>query len=205
MHSFNFFSSISQALLDEQFFPEILTYDWNSLNFFKEILVYQYQIVNDFSYFTRPYYVSKLLKELEIYRIISTLKSYQRIRIWKIENFISQKLNFHQIYPRISRSEEYFLKSFKNLLFTHKNLLHDDFYIKNNFYCINFDISKNKDLEKFLYRENYLFFRLLEKYMFPNKKTAIQRSKIRTVTDFTYCMKYYSIRYIVFSNLVYLI
>ena len=198
------FSSIFQALLDEQFFPEILTYDWNSLNFFKEIVVYQYQIINNFPCSIKPYYASKLLKELEIYRIINTLKSYQRIRVWKIENFISQKLNFHQIYPRISKSEEYFLRSFKNLLFTHKNLLHDDFYMR-NFHGNDPDIYRNNHLGKILYRENYLFFRLLEKYILLNRDKAMQRSKIRTLTDFTYCMQYHSIRYVVFSNLVYLI
>jgi hypothetical protein len=34
-------STLYLGFIDEQFYPEILNYDWNSINFFKEIIIYQ--------------------------------------------------------------------------------------------------------------------------------------------------------------------
>ena len=156
-------SSLYQALVDEQFFPEILIFDWNLINFFKEILIYQYQIIKQDSDFSSTNQISKSVKELEIFRITGIFKSYHRNRLWKIENFISQKSKLFRIVPRLSKSEEYFTISFRNLLFSHKSLMHDDFEIKNFDHCFFLDYPNNQ-IEKLMHRENYIFFRLLDVY-----------------------------------------
>ena len=117
-------STLYLGFIDEQFYPEILNYDWNSMSFFKEILVYQSELMVKTHHISSKFrYTSKLLKEMEILRILGILKSYHRIRIWKIENFLVKKINFKKLISSLSRSEEYYSISFKNLIDSFKTLL----------------------------------------------------------------------------------
>ena len=200
MTSWSGLSSLYQGLIDEQFFPELLMFDWNLINFFKELLVYQQQLTAQDTAFSTFNQLSKGLKELEIYRITGIFKTYHRNRLWKIENFISQKSNCHTIFPRISKSEEYFMKSFKNLLFSHKSLLHDDFDMV-NFYSGTCYRDPDKQSAIFFHREHYIFFRLLDKLRSWTKK----KNEIKNSINFTCGMNYHSIKYLIYANLLYLV
>ena len=204
MNSYVASSTFYQSLIDEQFFPEILNYDWNSVAFFKEILIYQYDLVHKTKILAEFDIFSKFLKELEISRILNMLKCYHRTRIWKIENFLSIKSSLKKFTPRLNKSEEYFMISFRNLLLTHQSFLVDDFNIKvlNTIRKIS---NINKEQTTFIKKENFLFFRLFEKSVLKQPLSFYNLYKIELAKNLTFCMKFHSIKYLILSKVLYLV
>ena len=204
MNSYVASSTFYQNLIDEQFFPEILNYDWNSVAFFKEILIYQYDLVHKTKILAEFDIFSKFIKELEISRILNILKCYHRTRIWKIENFLSIKINLKKFTPRLNKSEEYFIISFRNLLLTHQSFLVDDFNNKmlGTIRKIN---NINREDNTFIKKENFLFFRLFKKNVFKQPFSFENLYKIELAKNLTFCMKFHSIRYLILSKALYLV
>lgn len=199
MNKSTILSTLYLGLIDEQFFPEILYYDWNSLNFFKEIITYQNDLVNKVSQILKFTYTSKLLKEVEIFRMLSIFRSYHRNRIWKIENFFSLEFNSKKFISRISKSEEYFSFSYKNLIFSHQNIMLYDFIFKNiNSYRLSF--KKYKTINRKIQKEDFIFFRLFLKKNFEFRFYSNSKFYTKLITDLIFCMKYNSIKHLVFSK-----
>lgn len=197
-------STLYLGFIDEQFYPEILNYDWNSMNFFKEVLVYQSDLIVKTQNISKFNYVSKLIKEMEILRVLRILKSYHRIRIWKIENFLLKEINFKKLISSLSRSEEYYSISFQNLVGNYQNIVFYDFISKDRANS-DFNFSKSKRKELSSKKNLFLFFRLFDKNI-PVYQTNLNHAfYLKLITKLTFCMKYYSIKYLVFSKILCLV
>ena len=162
MRNSTFMSAFYIGLVDEQFYPDILFYDWNSINFFKEIIIYQKFLLKKTSLLSKFDFFSKILKELEVFKILNIIKFYHRNRLWKIENLLSKRVSLEIIFSRLSKSEEFFMISFKNLLFTYQTYSLDDFFI-NTLDSKNWYIKKNGIINYLIQKDIYIFFRLIEK------------------------------------------
>jgi hypothetical protein len=194
-------STFYLCFTNEQIYPEILNYDWNSVNFFKEIIIYQKFLLKKTIFISGSIFISKILKELEILKILNILKFYHRNRLWKIENFVTKGLDLKSLIYKLSRSEEFFAVSFKNLLFTFQNRSYSDFFLR-NFESIIRGFKKNESICYLIQKEIYLFFRLLEK---KNKNCFIsneEESPDKLKTNLIFCMKYCSIKFLICSKTV---
>jgi len=204
MINFAVLSTLYLGLIDEQYYPEILNYDWNSINFFKELIVYQNELINKAKSFSKFNYTAKLLKEIEIFRILGILKSYHRNRIWKLENSLPKTRDLNKIFSRINRSEEYFTISLKSILSSHENFLICDFNYKTvalkNLYWGKVD--ENYSLNQ---HGNFIFFRLFETIRSCFILTLDEIFIIKLLTNLTFCMKYPSITYLIYSKIVCLV
>lgn len=155
-------STFYLGFIDEQFYPEILNYDWNSINFFKEIIIYQKFLLKKINLISGSIFISKILKELEILKILNILKFYHRNRLWKIENFVIKGLDLKSLILNLSRGEEFFAVSFKNLLFTFQNICYNDFFLR-TFETRNRCFTKNDSIGYLIQKEIYLFFSFVRK------------------------------------------
>lgn len=195
-------SSLYLGYIDEQFYPEILSYDWNSVNFFKEILVYQNELIFTTYPILRMNFISIILKELEVTRILGVLKSYHRNRIWKIENFLTKKNKTTNLISKLSKAEEYFTFSYKKLLSSHQSLIFYDFNIKN---LRSSKLDSNKTKLPLMFKEDFLFFHLFEKIK-NHEETLLEKIfNFKLKTNTTFCMKYFSIKYLLFSKVLCLV
>ena len=192
-------STFYLGFIDEQFYPEILNYDWNSVNFFKEIIIYQKFLLKKTDLISGSIFFSKILKEMEILKILNILKFYHINRLWKIENFVTKRLDLKSLNFKLSRAEEFFAVSFKNLLFTFQNICYNDFFLR-TFETRNWSIKKNESIGYLIQKEIYLFFRLLEK---KNKKRLVfneEEYPDKLKTNLIFCMKYCSIKFLICSK-----
>lgn len=196
MRNSTFMSAFYIGLVDEQFYPDILFYDWNSINFFKEIIIYQKFLLKKTSLLSKFDFFSKILKELEVFKILNIIKFYHRNRLWKIENLLSKRVSLEIIFSRLSKSEEFFMISFKNLLFTYQTYSLDDFFI-NTLDSKNWYIKKNGIINYLIQKDIYIFFRLIEKknnmWLMNNK----EKFPDKLITNFIFCMKHCSIKFLI--------
>jgi len=204
MKNITIYSTLYLGLIDEQYYPEVLNYDWNSINFFKELVMYQNNLINITKKIFRFNYTSKLLKELELLRILGILKSYHRNRIWKLENFLDKTYNLNKLIARINRSEEYFLLSLRSVLISHRNYLINDFNFRLPIYKKT-SINKINENHKLIRHGGFLFFRL-----FATVKSCFITSIdtmfiIKLITNLTFCMNYHSLTYLIYSKILCLV
>ena len=73
-------------LLNELNAPELLSYNYEMVYFFKELLNYQKILISIRSFYYKEENIWYIIKRMEIDRIEYLVKTYHRIRIWKIEN-----------------------------------------------------------------------------------------------------------------------
>jgi len=208
MKNITIFSTLYLGLIDEQYYPEILNYDWNSINFFKELIVYQNNLINKKKKIFRFNYTSKLLKELELLRILGILKSYHRNRIWKLENFLDKTYNLNKLIARINRSEEYFLLSLRSILISHGNYLINDFNFRPQIYKkikMNININKINENHNLIRYEGFLFFRLFAMVKSCFITSLDQMFIIKLITNLTFCMNYHSLAYLIYSKILCLV
>jgi len=208
MKNITIFSTLYLGLIDEQYYPEILNYDWNSINFFKELIVYQNNLINKKKKIFRFNYTSKLLKELELLRILGILKSYHRNRIWKLENFLDKTYNLNKLIARINRSEEYFLLSLRSVLISHGNYLINDFNFRPQIYKkikMNININKINENHNLIRYEGFLFFRLFAMVKSCFITSLDQMFIIKLITNLTFCMNYHSLAYLIYSKILCLV
>jgi len=208
MKNITIFSTLYLGLIDEQYYPEILNYDWNSINFFKELIVYQNNLINKKKKIFRFNYTSKLLKELELLRILGILKSYHRNRIWKLENFLDKTYNLNKLIARINRSEEYFLLSLRSVLISHGNYLINDFNFRPQIYKkikMNISINKINENHNLIRYEGFLFFRLFAMVKSCFITSLDQMFIIKLITNLTFCMNYHSLAYLIYSKILCLV
>jgi hypothetical protein len=198
MTGFSIFSSLIYSLTDEQNYTEILNYDWNSINFFKEILVYQNDILVKSQSAAEFHVKAKIVKKIEIIRIIGIMKCYHKNRMWKIENFLTLDKFPGNLMSRISKSEEIFTISYKNLLFTYQFLLFNDFSFK-------YRIVQIKEFNETKKKKNFILFRLFEKKTCSNPKFIKLSYIIKLTSTLTFCMKYSSIKYLAASKIIFLV
>ena len=208
MKNITIFSTLYLGLIDEQYYPEILNYDWNSINFFKKLIVYQNNLINKKKKIFRFNYTSKLLKELELLRILGILKSYHRNRIWKLENFLDKTYNLNKLIARINRSEEYFLLSLRSVLISHGNYLINDFNFRPQIYKkikMNININKINENHNLIRYEGFLFFRLFAMVKSCFITSLDQMFIIKLITNLTFCMNYHSLAYLIYSKILCLV
>ena len=199
MRNSTILSAFYIGLVDEQFYPEILFYDWNSINFFKEIIIYQKFLLKKPFPFSRFNFFSRILKEVEIFKILNIIKFYHKNRLWKIENLLTKMASLENQLSRFSKAEEFFMISFKNLLFTYQNYSLNDFFL-NVLDFKSWYLKKNGFLNYLFQKEIYIFFRLLEK----KNKTWVKNNKEKfldkLITNLIFCMKYRSIKFLISSK-----
>jgi hypothetical protein len=188
---------------NEQNCLDILPYGFDIINFFKELVHLQKININRFFKKSCMNSLTILLKNLELQRIIFLLKSYHRIRIWKIEkNLIRLKKN--DFFKFLSISEKKYCK------------LYEFFFLKKIgeifLELFNFNFQRSLRLkclhlgEKSTVKKNYfIFFKVLKKKNFFEKNIL----KISNPTVFygndIYCMKFVNIKSLVLSRIIFLI
>src|SRR6056300_746619 len=94
---------------NEQNSLDILPYGFDIVNFFKELVHLQKININRF--FKKSYMnnFTILLKNIELQRIIFLLKSYHRVRIWKIEKSLI-RFKRNDFFKFLSISEKKYCK-----------------------------------------------------------------------------------------------
>lgn len=188
---------------NEQNCLDILPYGFDIISFFKELIHLQKINLNKFSQKSYTNNFSILLKNLELHRTIFLLKSYHRIRIWKIEkNLIRfKKKNF-----------------LKNLSFSEKKYcqLYEFFFLKKmgeiffQLFKFNFQRSLrlkclNLNEKKFLKKNYFVFFRVLKKKNFYEKNILTISNPHAFYGNDIYCMKFVNIRSLILSRIIFLI
>jgi len=188
---------------NEQNTLDILPYGFDIVNFFKELVHLQKINVNRF--FKKSYMNSFtiLLKNIELQRIIFLLKSYHRVRIWKIEkNLIRFKRNDFFKFLSISEKkycklyEFFFLKKIGEIFF---ELFKFNFQRSLRLKCIHFS-------EKSSLKKNYfIFFKILKKKIFFEKNILNISNPTVFYGNDVYCMKFVNVKSLVLSRIIFLI
>ena len=195
----NFFNSISNLIfyfLNEENSPEPLLSNWKIICYFKELLIYQEKLILNKK--KKNQLISYALKKNETDRIKYLIKSYLRLRLWKIEDLIilSQKNSICRF--NLSEAEKNFTTSY---IFLCKNY-------SENLLSRNFSVLKNKnrngcygkDLDERELLKNFVFFKVLNYNSFFEKNIYIIRNLDRRQSNEVYCMKFKSIKHLVVSN-----
>jgi len=188
---------------NEQNSLDILPYGFDIVNFFKELIHLQKININRF--FKKSYMNSFtiLLKNIELQRIIFLLKSYHRVRIWKIEkNLIRFKRN--DFFKFLSISEKKYCK------------LYEFFFLKKigeiflELFKFNFQRSLRLKYihlsEKSSLKKNYfIFFKILKKKIFFEKNILNISNPTVFYGNDVYCMKFVNVKSLVLSRIIFLI
>lgn len=188
-------------LYNEENSPEILPYDYNTIFFFKETIFYQ---CNKFPKKKNFLEFFDILKKIELDRIIYIIKTYHRIRIWKIEkNFCFDRTGIN-LFDLLNISEKKYARAY--CFFFLKNLS-KIFFI----FCTCRIKSRLKVTARFFFKnikkneESYVFFRVLKKKYSYFEQTLLSAAFISSFyQNDIYCMKFNHIRRLILSGIVFL-
>nr|UXY87666.1 hypothetical protein CcurKRNrm1_p136 [Cryptomonas curvata] len=193
---------ITILLLNELNSPELLPYSYEIIWFYRELINYQKILILIGLFHFKKENISSVIKKMEIDRIDYLLKTYHRVRIWKIEaNLIGSNCKINNC-TRLSSDEKIYLKRYilLNKKFIKATIL--DFtnikmtkIFRNNLLC--FDKKSNS------VKQSYVFFKILKKKQFLeenifNKTCLFYKNEI-------YSIEYEKVKKLVYSTIIVLL
>ncbi|AFP65684.1 hypothetical protein CMESO_543 (nucleomorph) [Chroomonas mesostigmatica CCMP1168] len=194
-----------QTLLsNEEYTHELLPYNFSIVFFFHELVHYKFYLLSKKNIFSPYFDYFDQLKKMELDRIIYLLKNYHKIRISKIEKNFVFKHNGKKFFNLMSLPEKIYTRAY------------NFFFLKNiESFFSHFDSPKIKNKFRFtkrIFNENgietkdfYVFFQILNKKIFQKKKKNLFYSLSVSYKTEIYCMKFSSVRRLVFSGIIFLV
>lgn len=196
--------SLNIIVLNEKNSPEVMPYNYTTVEFYREILDYQFNFL--FKNKKTKGKIAKLrnlLKCIESSRIEFMIKSYLRCRLWKIERLVSFFNYYDHDNTKFLHSEGIYFNQYKKLFWSYVGL------IKNSQILT----RASPPTRNLLTRLN--LFELRRDYC-HDKHVLFRVAKLDLVIEsFTktlnfgeidsnsiYCMKFESVRHLVVSNSV---
>jgi len=187
-------STLIFSLINEQNSFVLLYPNWSIIYFFKELLVYQENFLNK----TKkgdPRGISTILKQIEMDRVKFLIKSYLRIRIWKLEDFIISSIKEYSKRTPLCMEEEFFALSYKFLLkFYFENLLFKQFYSRKPGKI--FETSKENYENIIIFKNDFVFFKVIKKKEFIRKNILNVDKPNIFYQNGIYCMQFKSIKHL---------
>lgn len=182
------------SLINEQNSFELLYPNWSIIYFFKELLVYQENFLN-IKKKRDSGCISTILKKIEMDRLKFVIKSYIRIRIWKLEDCIISLIKKYSKRTPLCMEEEIFEISYKFLLkFYFKDLIFKQFYSRKPRQI--FEKSKEKYENIIIFKNDFVFFKVVKKKEFIRKNLLDVDKPNIFYQNGIYCMQFKSIKHL---------
>jgi hypothetical protein len=190
-------------LLNELNSPELLMYNYEIIGFFKELINYQNFLISIENFFSNEENISSILKKMEIDRIEYLVKTYHRIRIWKIEAELNNSEKKNLKYNRLTIMEkkymhEYILlcNKFTNLTFLNFIPVKIKKIVQYSLARFNNESSYNDDV--------YVFFKILNKQLFIEENILKTKKLNEYYENQVYCIRYKVIKKLIYSGIIFL-
>lgn len=203
MKSIDPFFILFSLFSNEQNCLEILPYGFDIISFFKELIHFQRKNFNNLVLQKKSNNLSNFVKNLETERIIFILKSYHRLRIWKIEKYLLRTKKCFKI-KNLSKGEKkycqiyefFFLKKIGQLFYGFFNYTHQR--------SLNLKSIFLKE-EIWLKKNYFVFFKVLKKKNFFQKNILFVTNPNTFYGNDIYCMRFISVKILILSRVIYLI
>ena len=190
-------------LLNELNSPELLMYNYEIIGFFKELINYQNFLISIEYSFSNEENISFILKKMEIDRIEYLVKTYHRIRIWKIEAELNNSDKKTLKYNRLTTIEKKYLHEYISLCNKFINLTFSNFIpvkikkiIQYSLALFNMEASHNDDA--------YVFFKILNKELFIEENILKTNNLNESYENQVYCIRYKIIKKLIYSGIIFL-
>jgi hypothetical protein len=187
-------SALIFSLINEQNSFELLYPNWSIIYFFKELMVYQENFLNKKKK-EDSRCISTILKKIEMDRVKFLLKSYLRIRIWKLEDFIISSIKEYFKLTTLCMEEEVFEISYRFLLKSYfENLIFKQFYSRKTEQI--FERAKEKYENIIIFKNDFVFFKVIKKKEFIRKNLLDVDKPTVFYKNGIYCMQLKSIKHL---------